>query len=63
MAGGKKHLIALFVTVLVFIIYAICYALMDLNYGLRSVWPVFFFIYAFSLYLASRPLREEGNAK
>ena len=50
------------VTIVVFVIFAICYKVLELPYGLRSVWPAFVFVFAFTVYLSSKPLAEENDA-
>jgi len=56
-----RYAIATGVTFASVVIFSICYFALKLPYGLRSVWPAFVFIFAFSLYLASRPLAEEDD--
>ncbi len=55
-------LIASVATLVAFVIYAICYRVYELPYGMRSVWPGFVFIFAISMYLSSKPLAEEEDA-
>ena len=55
-------MIASAATLVAFVIYAICYRVYELPYGLRSVWPGFVFIFAISMYLSSKPLAEEEDA-
>jgi hypothetical protein len=57
-----RYIIAAGVTVAVFVVYAIFFILQKIPYGLRSTWPAFVFIFAFSFYLTSSPLREEEDA-
>jgi hypothetical protein len=62
MGSRRKHLTALIVTFIIFVLYSAFYVLFHPGYGLRSVWPIFFFTYAFTLYLVSKPLREDKHA-
>jgi len=62
MTRGVKYAIAAAVTFASVVIFSICFFAFNLPYGLRSVWPGFVFIFAFSLYLASKPLSEEDDA-
>lgn len=62
MRGRLKLLIASVATLVAFVIYAICYRIYELPYGMRSVWPAFVFIFAISMYLSSKPLAEEEDA-
>jgi len=55
-------MIAFGVTFVAFVIFAICYKVFELPYGLRSVWPAFVFIFAFTIYMTSKPLAEENDA-
>lgn len=57
-----KKMIAFGVTFVAFVIFAICYKVLELPYGLRSVWPAFVFIFAFTIYMTSKPLAEENDA-
>ena len=57
-----KKMIAFGVTFVAFVIFAVCYKVFELPYGLHSVWPAFVFVFAFTIYLTSKPLAEENDA-